>query len=754
MAQKTKAQIQAQSDTTYIDNTAGQITPAAVRSLNTDWIDSVLFVDQTGSVLITSASYATTASFLIGSIESSSYAGYAAQAGNANTFQNLVPSSFVGTASFSQYSQSVAQRNNTDEVNFNNTSASLSIRVTNLESFSSSLDTTFATDASVTASILVLSSSVQASQVALSSSLSSRMTSQEAFSSSLGQAFASPAQVTASINAFSSSIAPDIASKLPTTTFTPFSSSISGRVNIIETSYATTGSNTFTGNNVFGNITASNAQFASASITNLTVIYQTSSIVFSSGSNVFGDNANDVQTLWGRVNLVTGPLSVTGSTSLQQLTASGIAYPSSDGDTNQYITTQGNGVAYFDYVKTIIETVKNDSGVQLIKGTPVHVTGVTGATPLVVAASASNAATMPATYILGETLADQQEGQGIILGLISGVNTAAFSAGDVVYVGANGGYTNVQPTGTNLIQPLGLVTKVDATTGQGLVLNPGVTNGLPNLAQGNVWLGNSSGVPAAVTGSSLYVQNSVSASNALTASKVTLVSNSDNFDYFIPFSLSGVQELLLDGGSNLLYNPSTNTLTVPTVLGNLNGTASLANVANTANSATSSISASYAIDANNAYAATSSLTSISSSYAATASLLLGSVTSASFATTANSVNALSQSLVITGSFNGLVVSQSIASSTSSFNFGTANFFTSLVTGSTFFNITNPKPGETVNVLLTTQGAGQATASFSSNVKQVSGSSYLPTAGSNKKDILTFISFDGTDVYLANIKNLV
>ena len=145
--------------------------------------------------------------------------------------------------------------------------------------------------------------------------------------------------------------------------------------------------------------------------------------------------------------------------------------------------------------------------------------------------------------------------------------------------------------------------------------------------------------------------------------------------------------------------------------------------------------ASYAINANNAYAATSSI-------------------SASYATVANSVNALSQSLVITGSFNGFVVSGSIASNTSSFNFGTANFFTSLVTGSTFFNITSPKPGDTVNVLLTTQGAGQATASFSSNVKQVSGSSYVPTSGNSKNDVLTFVSFDGTSVFLANVKNLI
>ncbi len=58
---------------------------------------------------------------------------------------------------------------------------------------------------------------------------------------------------------------------------------------------------------------------------------------------------------------------------------------------------------------------------------------------------------------------------------------------------------------------------------------------------------------------------------------------------------------------------------------------------------------------------------------------------------------------------------------------------------------------------TAQGGNNAalpTASFSSNVKQVSGSRYLPTSGSGRQDILTFISFDSASVYLAKIQNFV
>ncbi len=111
---------------------------------------------------------------------------------------------------------------------------------------------------------------------------------------------------------------------------------------------------------------------------------------------------------------------------------------------------------------------------------------------------------------------------------------------------------------------------------------------------------------------------------------------------------------------------------------------------------------------------------------------------ASFASTASFINRLNQAVVITGSVQGNVVSASISSATASLDFSTSNFFTSLASGSTFYNITNPQIGQTVNLLITT--AGVASASFSSNVRQVSGSRYAPTSGSAKNDVITFISW--------------
>jgi hypothetical protein len=110
------------------------------------------------------------------------------------------------------------------------------------------------------------------------------------------------------------------------------------------------------------------------------------------------------------------------------------------------------------------------------------------------------------------------------------------------------------------------------------------------------------------------------------------------------------------------------------------------------------------------------------------------------------------SLIITGSSRGNIVSMSIASSTASLDMDAGNYFTCLANGTFFVNVTNIKPGDTANLVLTT--VGQATASFSSNVKQPSGSLYRPTSGSNNVDLLSFVSVDSSNVYLVSAKKFV
>ena len=64
-----------------------------------------------------------------------------------------------------------------------------------------------------------------------------------------------------------------------------------------------------TGGTIDGNLVVN----GTASIAFLNVTYESASVIYSSGSNQFGDASNDTQTLWGTVDIKTGSFATTGS---------------------------------------------------------------------------------------------------------------------------------------------------------------------------------------------------------------------------------------------------------------------------------------------------------------------------------------------------------------------------------------------------------------------------------------------------------
>ena len=202
--------------------------------------------------------------------------------------------------------------------------------------------------------------------------------------------------------------------------------------------------------------------------------------------------------------IISGSLIVTGSTDIQYLTASGFNYPTVPGVEGNAIVVNQDGNLVFAYPKAVTERVKNVSGGPLPKGTPVHATGsgTSGNIVGVVAADAGNPLLMPATFVLNEALADEAEGEALVVGYIQGVNTTGFDSGEVVYVGVGGGFTNVKPTGSNLIQNLGIVLKGNSNNGSGVVYGSGRSNDVPNLPPGYAWIGNENWVATAVPTSS------------------------------------------------------------------------------------------------------------------------------------------------------------------------------------------------------------------------------------------------------------
>ena len=175
--------------------------------------------------------------------------------------------------------------------------------------------------------------------------------------------------------------------------------------------------------------------------------------------------------------------------------------PSADGTNGQIITTDGSGILSFADAAAsdaIVLTVKNVSGGSLSKGTVVYVSPSanppSGNVIEVSAADNSSASTMPALAVLNATLADDAEGEAIAFGQLSGIDTSAFTVGNAIYVNTSGGFTATKPTGTALIQKLGMVVKSHASNGAIKIFGAFRSNDVPNILQDYIWLGNSSGV--------------------------------------------------------------------------------------------------------------------------------------------------------------------------------------------------------------------------------------------------------------------
>ena len=239
----------------------------------------------TGSLIITGSGASITGSLNVSNGITGSLFGTASQA---------VSASYAFTAS-SAISASFA-------VNYLG-SGSISTRLTNLETASGSFSTRV-TNTEVTSSNLVAASASFSTRITNdSSSFSSRVTRTEATASNL----------VAASSSFSTR----------TTSLEGASGSFSTRVTQIERTYATTGSNIFTGSqNILGAITAS-AALINGTLTAQTLVVTTvsSSVVFSSGSNVFGNSTANTQTFTGSVN-ISGSLTLNGRATLNNLTGS------------------------------------------------------------------------------------------------------------------------------------------------------------------------------------------------------------------------------------------------------------------------------------------------------------------------------------------------------------------------------------------------------------------------------------------------
>lgn len=125
------------------------------------------------------------------------------------------------------------------------------------------------------------------------------------------------------------------------------------------------------------------------------------------------------------------------------------------------------------YINTILRDtvfmVKNTTGSTIAKGKAVYVNGASAADGVVTIAlaKADSSTTVPVFGLTIESIANNGFGRVLSTGVITNIDTSAFSAGARVYLSAStaGGLTSTKPTSPNIWQRVGVVITSNASTG-------------------------------------------------------------------------------------------------------------------------------------------------------------------------------------------------------------------------------------------------------------------------------------------------
>lgn len=137
--------------------------------------------------------------------------------------------------------------------------------------------------------------------------------------------------------------------------------------------------------------------------------------------------------------------------------------------------------------------VKNESGVTIPKGYPMHSLGenASGIT-LVEIADAGNAAKMPAFSVAENDILNGSTGLATLQGDLEGVDMSGFTNGHSLHVAVGGGVTMDVPAEPAIVQHIGVVD--DAEEDGSMIVIASVGNDVPNLANNKIWIG-STGLP-------------------------------------------------------------------------------------------------------------------------------------------------------------------------------------------------------------------------------------------------------------------
>ena len=328
-----------------------------------------------------------------------------------------------------------------------------------------------------------------------SASWTSDITALEQFSSSLSTNFVTPTQLSAS----SSTLQNNINTKLNTSSFNAYTASVvtvttgsllltASAVNNVITFTkgdgstfpitVATGSGGVSGDFVttasFNTYTSSAATNTSASINSATSsisasLTLTDNSKLNTGSfNTYTASVATQIALLGAIKLNSASFNTYTSSNdskVNSLIAATGSYITS-AQTSSMTVLSASFALTASQARNVVVTATNGNASTLGVGTVVRITGANGDNPVFNSASWDNDSTSAnALGILQSSVVSGATGSIVVTGVVIGVDTQAFTAGDVLYLSASGQFTNVQPQAPKHIVTLGEVLRVQQNNG-------------------------------------------------------------------------------------------------------------------------------------------------------------------------------------------------------------------------------------------------------------------------------------------------
>ena len=538
-----------------------------------------------------------------------------------------------------------------------------------------------------------------------------------------------------------------------------------------------------TGSNVISASYADASGFASSSdwsgINNIPsgLVSSSSQISDITGSSIIGASIVNATTTYEKGDTTTFDLTVDNvdnALSASQAESSNTAISASHSE-------------FSDEARDLIVSVKNTTASPIAKGIAVHATGVTGENINVILADSSDSNAMPAIGITNETIGANGVGNIVISGKIIGIDTAndGLIAGSPIYVNGSGVISASKPTGSDLIQNIGVCGKVNAVDGEIIVMGAGRTNDLPNLQEGYYWVGDSNGVPQPQLSQSV----DVGVTSIIAGTNISIDQGTGDVTVSAPITASEWNDILnkpaglVSGSSQLTSSYDTRyeqrgsgivsssaqiTPLLPT--GTISGSTQVIELLPTGTvsgsdqvlGGTGIVSSSAQITPLLPTGTVSGSSQVS--YPDLSNIPSGIVSGSDQVTSSldtryavlNGDNIFVGNQIISGSTKTETQVLTITSLTASLDFNQTDMheLTLVASTDTHLTATNVGKGQTINVLVKQASGGSGTLSFDTEFLQPSGSSYTATSDANAEDILTLVTFNDTNkIYVAAVNKL-